>query len=571
MRRVAVVLAAIAVLARPVPAAAGPEAAPTAGGVTYRPPVDAPLVDPFRPPSQPWAPGNRGVDYATAPGTPVVAAAPGEVVFAGPVAGTLHVVVLHDDGIRTSYSFLHSVTVRRGERVAGGQEVGRAGDRLHFGARVGDTYIDPLGLFAGGPPEVHLVPDEERRPASEARERAGLLRSLAGVASKLGRLGMSALGWLRDEVGEVTARPGEALWDEVVDKYRQVTALLNYAWDINPAVGLARVARAGVDWWAQRERCTPAEVTAPRLAQRHIAVTVGGLDSTGARGGSPVDDLDTAALGYAATDVVRFSYSGEQGQTTAESPYTGRDTTQDIRESARRLRRLLERLEREHPGVPIDILAHSHGGVVARQALATETDPGDPTLPPINALVTLGSPHTGFELASGLTLVGRTGVGELAETVVDGIRSDSAALRGEAIEQLAESSSFVDRLKRTPLPPGVKVTSIGARGDMVVPARHTRLDGAQNIVLSSPGGAFGQHSALPRSPEARREVALALAGMAPTCQTLGKMLADAAASEAITASEDALALAAWFGASYVDRRITDALPGKPGKKETDHP
>ncbi|HEX2273543.1 MAG TPA: peptidoglycan DD-metalloendopeptidase family protein [Acidimicrobiales bacterium] len=566
MRRVAVVLAAIAVLSRPVPAAADP-----AAGVTYRPPVDAPLVDSFRPPPQPWAPGNRGVDYATTPGTPVAAAAPGEVVYAGRVGGALHVVVLHEDGIRTSYSFLDAVTVRRGDRVAGGQEVGRAGDRLHFGARVGDTYIDPLGLFAGGPPEVHLVPDEERRPASEARERAGLLRSLAGVASTLGRLGKGALAWARDEVGEVAARPLEAAWDEVVDTYAEVVALFNYAWDVNPAVGLARVARAGADWWAQRKRCTPAEVVAPRLGQRHIAVTVGGLDSTGAPGGSPVDDLDTASLGYAGADVVRFSYSGEQGQTTAESPYSGRDTSQDIRESARRLRRLLERLEREHPGVPIDIIAHSHGGVVARQALATETDPGDPTLPPINALVTLGTPHTGSELTSGVTLVGRTGVGELAETAVDGVRSDNAALRGVAVEQLSESSSFVDRLKRTPLPPGVRVTSIGAQGDLVAPARHTRLEGADNIVLTSPGGVFGQHSALPGSPEARREVALALAGMAPTCQTLGDMLVDAAVTETITASEDALALAVWFGATYVDRRITDALPGKPTKKETARP
>ena len=567
MRRVAVVLAAIAVLARPVPAAADPPVP----GVEYRPPVDAPLIDAFRPPPQPWAPGNRGVDYATTPGTPVGAAASGEVVYAGNVGGALHVVVLHDDGIRTSYSFLASVAVRRGDRVVGGQEVGRAGDRLHFGARAGDTYVDPLGLFAGGPPQVHLVPDEERRPATEARERAGLLRSLAGVASKAVRVGGSALAWARDHVGEIVARPGEQLWDEVVDTYGEVMALANYAWDLNPAVMLARVARAGTDWWAQRRGCTPAEVAPPRLGQRHIAVTVGGLDSTSARGGSPVDDLDTASLGYARSDVVRFSYSAERGQTTAESPYDGRDTSQDIRESARRLRRLLERLEREHPGVPIDLIAHDHGGVVARQALATETDPGDPTLPPISALVTLGTPHTGSELASGLTLVGRTGVGQLAEAAVDAVRSGNAAVGGEAVQQLSESSAFLDHLKRTPLPPGVKVTSIGARGDLVVPARHTRLEGAHNIVLSSPGGVFGQHSALPGSPQARREVALALAGMAPTCQSLGNMLADATVSEAITASEDVLGLTAWFGATYADSRLAAAVPGKPPTKETPRP
>src|SRR5205085_1070721 len=64
----------------------------------YRPPVDASVVDPFRPPPQPWAAGNRGLDYATRPGQEVRAAADGEVVFAGAVADSLHVVLLHPDG-----------------------------------------------------------------------------------------------------------------------------------------------------------------------------------------------------------------------------------------------------------------------------------------------------------------------------------------------------------------------------------------------------------------------------------------------------------------------------------------
>ena len=566
MRRVAVALAAVAALVRPVPAAADPPD-PPATAVTYRPPVDAPVVDTFRPPPQHWSPGNRGIDYDTRPGTPVGAAAAGEVVYANPVGLSRHVVVLHDDGIRTSYSFLQSISVRRGQRVAPGQEVGIAGEGLHFGARVGDDYIDPVRLFGGGPPQVHLVPDEERRPATEARERAGLLRSLAGVASKVRDLGEAAVGWARDYLGAVETQFVELAWEEAVDTWEEIRALANYAWDINPAVSLARVGRAGIDWWAQKDRCTRPEVATPRLTQRHIAVTVGGLASTGADGGSPIDDLDGVALGYAPADVVRFSYSAEHGATTAESPYTGADTSQDIRVSAQRLRRLLERLEREHPGVPIDIIAHSEGGVVARQALATETDPADPTLPPVSALVTLASPHTGFELASGLTMVGRTGVGGVAEATVDVLRPDKAALAGDAVHQLAESSSFLERLNRTPLPPGVKVTSVGARGDLIVPGRHTRLEGAENVVLDPPGIA-DQHGTLPGSPEARREVALALAGLAPSCQSLGNMLADAAVSETITASEDALALAAWFGASYLDGRIASAVPGgkEVGKK-----
>jgi len=128
--------------------------------VVYQPPVEAPVIDPFRPPSTPYGPGNRGLEYATVPGMLVRAAADGEVVFAGPVGGSLHVTVLHADGIRTSYSFLAAVRVRRGDRVLRGDVVGVAASILHVGARRGERYIDPASLWSDrpGPPEVHLVP-----------------------------------------------------------------------------------------------------------------------------------------------------------------------------------------------------------------------------------------------------------------------------------------------------------------------------------------------------------------------------------------------------------------------------
>ena len=55
------------------------------------------------------------------------AANAGEVTFAGSVAGSLHVVVAHGGGLRTSSSFLATITVRRGQRVARGDVVGTAG------------------------------------------------------------------------------------------------------------------------------------------------------------------------------------------------------------------------------------------------------------------------------------------------------------------------------------------------------------------------------------------------------------------------------------------------------------
>src|SRR5437588_4187991 len=172
-----VVALLVVALVRAAPAAA-------AGG-GYQPPVTAPVADPFRPPSSTYGPGNRGVDYATVPGTQVKAAADGEVVFAGQVGGALHVVVLHGDGIRTSYSFLSSIRVQRGDRVTQGQVVGTTGPQpFHFGARAGDAYIDPALLFSTGPPDVHLVPDSEPRPQSEAHERSGLVDTLAGLPGR---------------------------------------------------------------------------------------------------------------------------------------------------------------------------------------------------------------------------------------------------------------------------------------------------------------------------------------------------------------------------------------------------
>ncbi|HVX18647.1 MAG TPA: M23 family metallopeptidase [Acidimicrobiales bacterium] len=129
----------------------------TAGLVHYVPPVAAPVVDPFRAPASPYGPGNRGIEYATAPGTTVGAAAAGTVTFAGRVAGSLDVTILHADGIRTSYVGLATIEVRLGQRVTLGEPIGTSGARLHVGARRGDVYLDPATLWSSGGGAV-LVP-----------------------------------------------------------------------------------------------------------------------------------------------------------------------------------------------------------------------------------------------------------------------------------------------------------------------------------------------------------------------------------------------------------------------------
>ena len=104
---------------------------------------------------------HHGVDMENPQGTPVLAAADGEVVFAGTDARTLvgpvlnfygqAVVLRHDlpgagGAVYTLYGHLNTVAVQVGQRVTAGQVVGTVGSRgvavgphLHFEVRLGEN------------------------------------------------------------------------------------------------------------------------------------------------------------------------------------------------------------------------------------------------------------------------------------------------------------------------------------------------------------------------------------------------------------------------------------------------
>ncbi|MGP6172904.1 M23 family metallopeptidase [Corynebacterium sp. A21] len=115
----------------------------------------------FDKPPQNWLPGHRGVDLALQVGSPVVAAGDGVVAFAGSVAGTPTISIDHADGIRTTYQPVHPL-ISRGEQVTTGQEIGRLAHPtdgwpgLHWGARIGEDYQNPLGLLSR--PAIRLKP-----------------------------------------------------------------------------------------------------------------------------------------------------------------------------------------------------------------------------------------------------------------------------------------------------------------------------------------------------------------------------------------------------------------------------
>jgi murein DD-endopeptidase MepM/ murein hydrolase activator NlpD len=158
----------LAASARPVPAGdvdAAP-AAPAAGQGYRLPLAGTPTVTrPFEPPPRPWLAGHRGVDLAGAPGEQVLAAGAGVVAFAGVVAGVGVLSIDHPDGLRTTYQPVTAL-VTVGQVVGAGEVVGLllAGHPgcpvaacLHWGARRGAEYLDPLSLLRTGPVRLYPV------------------------------------------------------------------------------------------------------------------------------------------------------------------------------------------------------------------------------------------------------------------------------------------------------------------------------------------------------------------------------------------------------------------------------
>ncbi len=155
------------------------------------------VVDTFDPPDSPWGAGHRGVDLLGAPGQAVRSALPGEVSFAGSIAGRGVVVVDHGP-TRTTYEPVEAV-VEVGTTVTAGQHLGTLqlpGSHclprscLHWGWIDGETYLDPLRLVGGGP--VRLLPlwshvPVARLPSTVPLPYDGVLAALRLAGAPAGR------------------------------------------------------------------------------------------------------------------------------------------------------------------------------------------------------------------------------------------------------------------------------------------------------------------------------------------------------------------------------------------------
>ncbi|MET9274639.1 M23 family metallopeptidase [Kribbella sp. NPDC003557] len=133
------------------------------------------VVHGFELPAKPWLPGHRGVDLAGRPGQPVLAATPGTITYAGPLAGR-GVITITAGPRRTTYEpVIPEVAV--GATVTTGTVIGRlsaAGSHcpprtcLHWGLLQGKQYLNPLALLPHRPVRLLPLTHGPTRPAARS-------------------------------------------------------------------------------------------------------------------------------------------------------------------------------------------------------------------------------------------------------------------------------------------------------------------------------------------------------------------------------------------------------------------
>ncbi|MGO1079567.1 peptidoglycan DD-metalloendopeptidase family protein, partial [Inquilinus sp. CA228] len=95
---------------------------------------------------------NQGINISAPAGTPIKAAGPGTVAYAGNELrgyGNL-VLIQHGDGLVTAYAHAASLSVKKGDTVTAGQTIGTVGQtgavdapQLHFEVRKNSAPVDP--------------------------------------------------------------------------------------------------------------------------------------------------------------------------------------------------------------------------------------------------------------------------------------------------------------------------------------------------------------------------------------------------------------------------------------------
>ncbi|HEY0595111.1 M23 family metallopeptidase [Sphingopyxis sp.] len=124
---------------------------------------------------------HAGLDFPGPMGTPILAAAPGRVVYVGQKSGYGNVVeVDHGQGILTRYAHLSGFTSRVGAQVAAGEQIAKmgstgrsTGSHLHFEVRLNGVAVNPR-RFLEAKADVLEVKDD-------ARQRVGSVAAVRGA------------------------------------------------------------------------------------------------------------------------------------------------------------------------------------------------------------------------------------------------------------------------------------------------------------------------------------------------------------------------------------------------------
>lgn len=251
----------------------------------------------------------------------------------------------------------------------------------------------------------------------------------------------AARGWLRENLSnEAIGEMASGAETAVIERFNR--ALDQARLEHERSLGLFAYDPASVD---QSDPWTP--IARDATLPSRIVLLVHGLDE-----GGTIWDNAAPALAHASHTVVRFNYPNDQ----------------PIRASADRLVESLRELN-ERGVSSVDIVGHSMGGLVARDALTRpEHYHSDARardgLPAVPRFIMLATPNHGSPLAC------LRGVMEVRDQFVRWTRSDdklSSGLlgsmvdgRGEAGDDLRPGSAFLADLNSRPLPRNVQITIV---------------------------------------------------------------------------------------------------------------
>lgn len=123
---------------------------------------------------------HAGLDFRGPIGTPILAAAPGKILFVGRKAGYGNVVeVDHGQGIMTRYAHLSGFTARVGAQVKAGEQIAKmgstgrsTGSHLHFEVRLNGVAVNPRRFLEAKADVLEVKADARQRVGSVASARS---------------------------------------------------------------------------------------------------------------------------------------------------------------------------------------------------------------------------------------------------------------------------------------------------------------------------------------------------------------------------------------------------------------